>query len=126
MRVGPMSVEVWHLNPALRNQEGGYRESQRLVGSAFAGSLFACRLLFCGLGFCFGSSFRSRGPEVLLQVDAEFDHAYAFTFEEFFLEGGVGFADQDFAPFAEDSVPGDAFPGGRGGHGAACAAGSAA
>ena len=63
---------------------------------------------------------------MLFQIDPGFDYRYAFAFEEFLLEGSVGFADQDFAAFAEDSVPGDAFPGGRGGHGAACAAGSAA
>jgi hypothetical protein len=46
---------------------------------------------------------------MLFQVDPRFDYRYAFTFEEFFLKGGVGFADQDFAAFTEDSVPGDAF-----------------
>jgi len=63
---------------------------------------------------------------MLLQVDTGFDDRYAFAFEELFLEGGVGLADQDFAAFAEDAMPRDAFPGGGGGHGAACAACSAA
>ena len=63
--------------------------------------------MFCGLGFC--CSFRGKGPEMLFQVDPRFDYRDAFAFEELFLEGGVGLANQDFAAFAEDSVPGDAF-----------------
>ena len=63
---------------------------------------------------------------MLFQVDPGFDHCYAFAFEEFFLEGGVGLADKDFAAFAEHAMPGDAFAGGCGGHGAACGASPAA
>ena len=59
------------------------------------------------------------------QVDSGFDDFYAFGFEEFFLERGVGLADQDFAAFANYAMPGDAFSGGGGGHGAACAASAA-
>ena len=42
-------------------------------------------------------------------VDAGFDDGNAFGFEELFLEGGVGLANEDFAVGAEDAVPGDAF-----------------
>ena len=54
-----------------------------------------------------------------LQVDSGFDDRYAFAFEELFLEGGVGLADEDFAAFAEHAMPGNAFAGGCGGHGTA-------
>ncbi|MGC1486062.1 MAG: hypothetical protein WA789_19915 [Candidatus Acidiferrum sp.] len=66
------------------------------------------------------------GPEVLFYVDPGFDHWNAFGFEELLLEGGIGFADEDFAVGAQDAVPGDAFALRGGSHGAArgtCAAG---
>jgi hypothetical protein len=55
-------------------------------------------------------------------IDAGFDDAYSFGFEELFLEGGVGFADEDFAVGTEDPVPGNAFSGRRCAHGATCGA----
>jgi len=56
---------------------------------------------------------------MLFYVDSGFDDRNAFGFEEFFLEGGIGFADQDFAVCAEDAVPGDALSRRGGAHGAA-------
>ncbi len=56
------------------------------------------------------------------QVDAGFDDFYAFGFEELFLQRGVRLADEDFAAFANDAVPGNAFSGRSCGHGAAGAA----
>lgn len=61
-----------------------------------------------------------------LHVDSRFDYRDAFALEEFFLERGIGLADQELAGCAENAVPGDAFSGGRGGHGAAGAAGATA
>jgi hypothetical protein len=57
-----------------------------------------------------------------LQVHAGFDDLDAFTLEELFLERGVWFANEEFAAFAENAMPGNAFSGRSGGHGAACAA----
>ena len=51
-------------------------------------------------------------------VDAGFDDWNAFGFEELFLQGGVGFADQDFAVGAKDTVPWYAFALWSGAHGA--------
>jgi hypothetical protein len=58
-------------------------------------------------------------PEMLFYVDAGFDDRNAFGLEKFFLQGGVGFADQDFAVGAKDAMPGDALSGRCGTHGAA-------
>jgi hypothetical protein len=58
-------------------------------------------------------------------VDAGFDDGNAFGFEEFFLERGVRFTDEDFAVGAEDTVPGDALASRSGAHGAAGGAGAA-
>ena len=69
-----------------------------------------------------------RGPKMRSQVDAGFDDFDAFGFEEFFLERGIGLADEDFAALADDAMPGDTLSGGSGGHGAsggACATGQA-
>ena len=55
-------------------------------------------------------------------VDAGFDDADPFGFEELFLERGVGFADENLAVGAEDAVPWDAFALRGGAHGAACGA----
>ena len=52
------------------------------------------------------------------EVDARFNNRDAFAFEELSLQGCVGFADQDFSALAENTVPGNAFPGRRRGHGA--------
>ncbi len=46
---------------------------------------------------------------MILEVDAGFDDGNSFGFEELFLQGGVRFANEDFAVGAEDAVPGDAF-----------------
>ncbi len=69
-----------------------------------------------------------RGPKMISQVDAGLGDFDAFGFEEFFLEGGVGLADEDFAALADHAMPGNAFSRGSGGHGtpgAACAAAQA-
>jgi hypothetical protein len=71
-------------------------------------------------GFLGGRRFFSRrSPEMFFYVDAGFDDGNAFGFEELFLEGGVGFADKDFAVGAEDAVPRDALALRSGTHGAA-------
>ena len=62
---------------------------------------------------------------MFFDVDAGFDNGNAFGFEELSLEGGVGFADEDFAVGAEDAVPGDALALRSGAHGAAGGAGAA-
>ena len=56
------------------------------------------------------------------QVHAGLDDGYTFAFEEFSLQGSVRLADEDFAAFAEDAMPGDAFSGRSCGHGASSAA----
>ncbi len=58
------------------------------------------------------------------EIDAGFGDFDAFRFEEFFLERGVRFTDEDFAALADHAVPGNAFSGrscGHGAPGAACA-----
>ena len=59
---------------------------------------------------------------VLLQVDAEFHDFNAFAFEEPFLEGCVGFANEDFAAGSEDAMPRNSFAARSGCHGAASGA----
>jgi len=59
-----------------------------------------------------------------LQVDTRFDNRDAFALQEFFLERGVGLADEDLAALADYAMPGDTLAGRRGGHGAAGAASS--
>ena len=61
-----------------------------------------------------------------LQLDAQLGNMDAFAFEELFLERGVGFADEEFAATADYAMPGDAFSGRCGGHGASCASGATA
>lgn len=61
-----------------------------------------------------------------LQVEARFDNFDAFAREEFFLERSVRFANEDFAVISDNAVPGNAFPGGCGRHGAAGTASTAA
>lgn len=56
---------------------------------------------------------------MFLEVDAGFDDGDSFGFEEFFLQRGVRFADEDFAVGAEDAVPGDASALRSSAHGAA-------
>jgi hypothetical protein len=63
---------------------------------------------------------------MLFQIDLTLDYRYAFAFEESFLQRGVRLADKDFAAFAENAMPGDAFAGGRGSHGAPRGASAAA
>jgi len=69
-----------------------------------------------------------RGPQVAFQVEAGFDNFDAFADKKFSLERSVGLANEDFAVVSDNAVPGNAFPGGCGGHGpagAACPAGEA-
>ena len=60
------------------------------------------------------------------EIDAGFGDFDTFGFEEFFLERGVRFTDEDFAAFADHAVPRNAFAGGSGGHGSPSAARAAA
>ena len=46
---------------------------------------------------------------MFLEVDAGFEDGNSFGFEEFFLQRGVRFADEDFAVGTEDTVPRDSF-----------------
>ena len=57
---------------------------------------------------------------MFLEVDAGFEDGNSFGFEEFFLQRGVRFADEDFAVGTEDTVPGDSFALRSCAHGAAC------
>jgi hypothetical protein len=57
-----------------------------------------------------------------LKIHAGFDDLNAFAFEELLLKRGVWFADEEFAAFAENAMPRNAFSGRSGGHGSACAA----
>lgn len=62
---------------------------------------------------------------MFFQIDAGFDDGNAFRFEKLFLEGSVGFADQDFAVGAKNPMPGNALAlrsGAHGPAGGACAA----
>src|SRR5437879_3685416 len=70
----------------------------------------------------FQGGFLWRFPEVALQVHARLNDFDAFAFEEFSLEGSVRLTDENFAAFAEDAMPGNAFAGRSGGHGASRAA----
>ena len=67
--------------------------------------------------FLFHSTFSRNSPEVAFEVDARFNNRDALAFEEFSLQGCVGFADQDFSALAENTMPGNAFAGRRRGHG---------
>src|SRR5258708_29070572 len=70
----------------------------------------------------FHGGFLWRFPEVALQVHTRLNDFDAFAFEEFSLEGSVRLANEDFAALADDAMPGNAFAGRSGGHGASCAA----
>src|SRR6267154_6290921 len=70
----------------------------------------------------FQRGFFWRFPEVALQVHTRLNDFDAFAFEEFSLEGSVRLANEDFAALADDAMPGNAFAGRSGGHGASCAA----
>src|SRR5205809_2810088 len=70
----------------------------------------------------FQGGFLWRFPKVALQVHARLNDFDAFAFEEFSLEGGVRLANEDFAALADDAMPGNAFAGRSGGHGASSAA----
>lgn len=63
---------------------------------------------------------------MVLEIDARFEHIHAFGFEELFLEGGVGLADQNLAILTHDAMPRDAFARWRRGHGTPGATCSAA
>src|ERR1700730_6250270 len=82
------------------------------------------------LAIAFARCFSFRGalarwrPEMTLQVDARFENCDAFALQEFFLEGGVGLANEDLAAFADYAMAGDTLAGRGGGHGSAGAAGS--
>ena len=58
------------------------------------------------------------------QVDAALGHLHAFAFEEFALQGGVGFTDQELSASSENAVPGNALAARRCSHGMACGAGA--
>lgn len=51
-----------------------------------------------------------------LQIDARFSELDPFTFKKFSLQRGVRFANQNFAAFAENAMPGNASSGRGGGH----------
>jgi len=55
---------------------------------------------------------------VAVQIHARLDDPDAFTFEELSLQGTVRFADEDFAVFTDNPVPGNAFTRGSHCHGA--------
>lgn len=59
---------------------------------------------------------------MLLQVDARLSNGDAFRFEKLFLQRCVGFANQDFAVCAENTMPGDPFAFWCSAHSAACCA----
>src|SRR5258706_14072185 len=70
----------------------------------------------------FQCGFLWRFPEVAFQVHTRLNDFDAFAFEEFSLEGSVRLADEDFAALADNAMPGNAFAGRSGGHGASCGA----
>ena len=57
-------------------------------------------------------------PEVSLQVHTKFNDGNSFGFEKLFLEQGVWAANEDFSAVADHAVPGNAFSGRSGSHGA--------
>ena len=52
------------------------------------------------------------------QVHAGFGNRDPFAFEEFSLQGSVRLANKDFAALTDNAMPGNAFSGRSGGHGA--------
>src|SRR5260370_1389255 len=72
-------------------------------------------------GYVFTAEFLWRLPEMVFQVHARLNDFDAFAFEELSLQGSVRLADQDFAAFTDHTMPGNAFAGRSGGHGASCA-----
>src|SRR5947199_8401672 len=75
-------------------------------------------------GCVFRRGFFSWFPEMAFQAHAGLDDGYTFAFEEVSLQGSVRLADEAFAAFAEDAMPGDAFSGRSCVHGASTAAGA--
>jgi hypothetical protein len=55
---------------------------------------------------------------VAVQIHARLDDADAFAFEELSLQGTVRLANEDFAVFTDNAMPGNAFTGGSRRHGA--------
>src|SRR3974390_1026343 len=60
-----------------------------------------------------GFGFRGWLPQMPLQIGAKFGYLDAFAFEELALEGGIRFANQEFAAVANHAMPGDGFSRGR-------------
>jgi hypothetical protein len=78
------------------------------------------KLLFSWPTFLDGFFVARDGPFVELHVDAALGHLNALGFEEFSLQGGVGFADEEFPARAQNAMPGNSPSGRTTGHGATC------
>ena len=64
-------------------------------------------------------------PEVILDGYAGFQDSDTLALQEFALQGGMGFADQEFTACADYSVPRNAFSGRGRRHRSACGSRSA-
>src|SRR5260370_31683794 len=99
---------------AYRRYVSGWQRADRLTAASLLNTFFG--------GVVFQHGFLWRLPEVAFQVHARLSDFYPFAFEEFSLQGSIRLANEDFAAFTDDAMPGNAFAGRSGGHGASCAA----
>src|SRR5437667_11545994 len=106
-----------------RTQKRGYsipQISSRFVTAEQTDCRFICEYAFWRRGI--SARIFLAVSKMAFQVNAGLDDGDAFAFEEFSLQRSVRLANEDFAAFAEDAMPGDAFSGRGRGHGATRAA----
>src|SRR5258707_1069909 len=99
---------------AYRRYVSGWQRADRLTAASLLNTFFG--------GLVFQHGFLWRLPEVAFQVHARLSDFYPFAFEEFSLQGRVRLANEDFAAFTDDAMPGNALAGRSGGDGGSCAA----
>src|SRR5258708_21116657 len=98
---------------AYRRYVSGWQRADRQPAASLLNTFFG--------GLVFQHGFLWRLPEVAFQVHARLSDFYPFAFEEFSLQGSIRLANEDFAAFADNAMPGNALAGRSGGHGASSA-----
>lgn len=112
----------WLLPASLRSCPRWERRASSLCKSCAKTSLLSGPL---SRGCALRLTDLSRLPEVALQVHTKFDDGNTLAFEKFFLQQSVWSADENLSVVADHAVPGNAFSGWSGGHGASGRARSA-
>src|SRR5438445_2620155 len=106
-----MRLSTCRMGSGMTGKRLGYRRFAAHRNRGLLRALGAFGIALCARGAGrrrFGAVLSRRSPGVRFKVHAGFGDFYAFGFKELFLQRGVGLADEDFAAFTDNAMPGNA------------------